>query len=422
MLRPSLSRHFRVAEEAEKLDPERDLDIQNYQTAYQSRGIEDEIAKKLGKCKSLVIVGKPMMGKTRLCYEVLRTLKGWYVLYPRAELFRHQDIDWSVLKGKRVILFLNDLHKYVDKFDPLALQRDVQQSTAVCAMLANCRDGPELELVKDKWGWYYATLEQMNLNERGLSEYQAEKLAHEVGKEWTQAPFDGSPGSILLGLGAMAERYHRLAPQEQAILRAVKLLHYAGIDKVDQNLAQAVCERIWDVHLRKYQWSDLWKRIERSSFVALGESPRIRVCDPYLQQCVTDYQRPQEDFPKLFGLLVELWGARGLYSLGDANFRAGRLPEALLCFEEVLLLEPDNADVHDRYAKLLKELGRKEEAEKEYRKALRLEPDNADAHYWYAEFLKELGRKKEAEKEYREALRFKPDDAWSHYDYAIFLR
>jgi len=101
---------------------------------------------------------------------------------------------------------------------------------------------------------------------------------------------------------------------------------------------------------------------------------------------------------------------------------APRCGEALRLHEEFLDKWPEDADAHNNYANLLKDLNCREEAEAHYREALRIRPEDAEVHYNYANLLSDLNRPKEAEEHYREALRISPEIAEAHNNYANLLK
>ena len=59
---------------------------------------------------------------------------------------------------------------------------------------------------------------------------------------------------------------------------------------------------------------------------------------------------------------------------GIANLKARKIDDAILQFETVIKLTPDNADGYFNLAKALKIKGKKPEAEVAYRKAKQLNP------------------------------------------------
>src|SRR5262245_10231233 len=75
---------------------------------------------------------------------------------------------------------------------------------------------------------------------------------------------------------------------------------------------------------------------------------------------------------------------------GDALLRRGELEAALACFREAELTD-DSPGLGIKLGFVLKELGRKEEAEACLRKAVSADPDIADAQYMLGSLELECG-------------------------------
>jgi len=105
-------------------------------------------------------------------------------------------------------------------------------------------------------------------------------------------------------------------------------------------------------------------------------------------------------------------GARN--NLGNALADQGRLPEAIVQYEEALRLVPGYDDPHYNLGNALAKSGRVEEAIDHYRTALRVRPRNAAILFALGEALRRSGRLDEAQSRYEEALKGESDspDAW----------
>jgi tetratricopeptide (TPR) repeat protein len=68
-----------------------------------------------------------------------------------------------------------------------------------------------------------------------------------------------------------------------------------------------------------------------------------------------------------------------LYNLGMAYVSAGKIKNAVVCFDEVLMLSPSRMDVINMQASLALQMGNTKSAELYYRKILDLSPGNRDA-------------------------------------------
>jgi Flp pilus assembly protein TadD len=102
--------------------------------------------------------------------------------------------------------------------------------------------------------------------------------------------------------------------------------------------------------------------------------------------------------------------------------QSGRLVEAIACYDRILLLSPDLAEVHCNRGAALAALGRFAEAEGAHRDAIALNPSFVDAYNNLGIVLCELGRLDDAEASFRRAIALKPDLPHSHSNLGITLK
>ncbi len=103
-------------------------------------------------------------------------------------------------------------------------------------------------------------------------------------------------------------------------------------------------------------------------------------------------------------------------NLGNAVWRAGRIQDALLHYEQALQIKPDYAGAHLDLGAALIKLGRPEDAIRHYEQAVQIAPDSAEAHRDLGVGLERLGRVPEAIGHYEKALEIDPDFAETHND------
>lgn len=109
-------------------------------------------------------------------------------------------------------------------------------------------------------------------------------------------------------------------------------------------------------------------------------------------------------------------------SLGDLLLRLARYAEAEPVYRDVLVLQPEDAEVHFRLGLVLAELKQTHAAVEAYRQALSLQPAYPDAWNNLANLLKALDRDAEAEEAYQKALQLRPDDAAIHCNLGQLLQ
>jgi len=95
-------------------------------------------------------------------------------------------------------------------------------------------------------------------------------------------------------------------------------------------------------------------------------------------------------------------------SLGSQLLTAGKLPEAVVQYQQALRFIPDYLEARGKLALTLTRLGRLPEAIEQYEQLLRTNPTDAEAHCNLGTALARAGRVPEAVQQYQEALRIKP--------------
>lgn len=104
------------------------------------------------------------------------------------------------------------------------------------------------------------------------------------------------------------------------------------------------------------------------------------------------------------------------YNLGLALARLQRYPEAIAVYEKALALRSDYPEAHNNLGNALLATGRSDDALRHYNEAVRLDPAFAEAHNNLGNALLGSGRIEEAVRHSEEALRLKPGYADAHYN------
>ena len=139
-----------------------------------------------------------------------------------------------------------------------------------------------------------------------------------------------------------------------------------------------------------------------------------------LSRVQVEYWKDSETlFRRALDVTGDSWAAH--FNLGIALGQAGKIPEAIEHFEQVLRIKPDFAEAHYNLGIALAQTGKIEEAVAHYEQALRIKPDYAEAHYNLGDALLRANRVREAIGEYEQALRIKPDYAQAHYNLGVSL-
>jgi len=122
------------------------------------------------------------------------------------------------------------------------------------------------------------------------------------------------------------------------------------------------------------------------------------------------------DDVSLFSHVIEVNGKTGFghLRLGLAFEQKGRDAEAMAEYRTAIKLEPERAESHKNFARLLVNSGQRDEALAEYQTAVRLNPNYISAHYEFGLLLVKLGRFDEAKRQFTDVVRLDPDFADAH--------
>ncbi len=253
----------------------------------------------LGVC----IFGPPMMGKTRLAWEAMQVeLHDWTLA--RWPVEGRAPFDFAAQRGRRVVLWLDDLERYAQPtLAPTLndLPRRFAEVGARLIVVATCRDGAALRRALEHLGPLLARL--ASIYPAAISEnevaWHAAALQYQ-GVRLHSDQFDGTPGSIVLETTQMVlERYPALPKGAQRVLRAMKLLHSTGIASYPEARVRAAAQDVFRLEPR--QWRGARITLARAGFIRLeplpnGEGCALRpVADVYLEEAVPDYMPPGID-------------------------------------------------------------------------------------------------------------------------------
>jgi len=418
-------KNFQVYEPVSKLEPS-DFGIYTYYDFYLSRESDPQIEKSVQGKNLAFISGMPNIGKTRGAYQMAKKLEGWHLLKPPYERIDLQNLKFPFLfSRKRIVLFLDDLEKYVGKFNLDELINTLKKESKKLKVIATCRSGKEFEQVfgQKEMATLLSQCQRHKIEPRKLKEEEEEDLAKGIGKKLEEVVSDGTPGSIVLGLDQMKKRYMELEDEPRSILHILKLLREANIfiwtEELVKNIAKS---RIFGLEGKSYEWDNWIKTLNENGFIEKSDGWIDISHDSYLDDRFIDFHISNEILIELKEELFILKDGENLFYLGSSFYYRKNIEESFDCLQKAVQIIPDAANAHNNLGILLKGLKRYPEAEKEYREALRVNPDDAEAHYNLGILLKDLKRYPEAEKEYREALRVNPDYAKPHYNLGNLLK
>ncbi|MFZ6744421.1 tetratricopeptide repeat protein [Undibacterium sp. JH2W] len=107
---------------------------------------------------------------------------------------------------------------------------------------------------------------------------------------------------------------------------------------------------------------------------------------------------------------------------GSICLKQGKSSEARLCYEQAMVLTPEDPTIHNQLGNVYHELSLWKEAEKYYRQALSIKPNFVNAMLNLALTLDESGQLSEAESWYRKLISIEPTEALAHYNLSVTLK
>ena len=131
-----------------------------------------------------------------------------------------------------------------------------------------------------------------------------------------------------------------------------------------------------------------------------------------LPEALVEYQQALQANPRLLQAHVNLISVYG---------GLGNLPEAEKHYKTTLELDPNNPDSHYNYGLALSEQKRFPDAERAFRKSVELDPSSADAYNNLGYVLESQGRLADAENSYQRALAAQPNHREAHLNAARLL-
>jgi hypothetical protein len=254
--------------------------------------LHDAAARAPNGKNGLIILGVANAGKTRLAFEVVKkVLPTWRVL-----IWRPDDPQPSIgqLEDQVVVIFVDDLQEHaprqvrysagsVQSLDTRALDlRKMEQLVRSHAhqviLVATCRSEDEVQ-ARAYLGWLFAEVDSVAVPVFPMQGPVAEQVIHEFQQQALKrmTDWDGTMGSLVLGLSAKRQSYAELAADRDPavrVLQAMKLLSLAGIETDTAARLQTICAQVFrQTDLAKDDiWQDAVEKLTRMQFVTTRHS------------------------------------------------------------------------------------------------------------------------------------------------------
>jgi hypothetical protein len=261
---------------------------------YSSKPEYNLLLAKIESRENVLIVGPPLAGKTRAAYQAFKGLSKTHdVIIPRCDHINAETflvpMNWKFWRSR--ILFLDDLHEYVEKNGFERLFRAFLDTDTL--IVATCRSGIVYKSMEAKIGSGDIDPEMIfggsGIELKTIAEEEGKRIADAVNIPWTDVKFNGTVGSIFLPLREMEIRFDNCEPEEKTILRAIKLLFYSGIYKAKQffphEWIKIVCRKKYGLKGEEYDWKNWRERLKEKEFVKL-EADGLWAEEVYLEYIV----------------------------------------------------------------------------------------------------------------------------------------
>ena len=385
----------------------------------------------------LIILGVANAGKTRLAFEVVKkVLPNWRVL-----IWRPDDPQPSIgqLENQDVLIFVDDLQEHapsevrysrgaVQSLDTRALdlrkmEQLVRSQARQVILVGTCRSEDEVR-ARARLGWLFAEVETVAVPLFPMQGPVAEQVIHEFQQQALKRmnDWDGTVGSLVLGLSAKRQSYAELAADRDPavrVLQAMKLLSLAGIEAHTAARLQTICSQVFrQTELAKDNiWQEAVEKLTLMQFVTEGRKDEALIIrkDTYFDQVITDYpspNRPQQlerDLEKATEALSAAADREGVFHLGNTLYRMKQYETALSAYDFLLgtvdrMNIVPTAVVWRNKGAVLQSLRRYEEALAAYDRSIALDAEFASAWRNRAGVLDEMGRSAEALTAYDQAL------------------
>ncbi len=299
---------------------------------YYTRLEDEKVRDCLDGEKSVLIVGPPLGGKTRMVYEALRKSKKYDLIIPRSTDI---DIESFILPRqtkfwKPKLMFIDDLHRFAE-------QQNFEYMFEICRknkinLIATCRSEIEYKKTTKRMLDKNLDLETgifdqiIKVNE--ISEQQGKEIAENVDRHWNKIRFNKTVGSIFMPLAEMNKRFKECTSEEKSVLRAVKKLYICGVYEEDQIFQLDQIKKVSEnegIKKEKYQWEELIKKLCEKEFTKIKERDidRIWAEEVYLEDIVELNHSELSVFEEILSIFAET--PEALFKIGNRAYEIGSI-------------------------------------------------------------------------------------------------
>ena len=358
------------------------------------KDVYDSVTQALGKARKrgrrgkqgLLVLGEANAGKTRLIVEALTEILPKWLVFHVSSLGSEQRVELPYKHD--IVVFIDDLQQYTSTVsggtDGSGRERNreaealgdllerIRAAARQMVVVAACRIEDQVR-VQAAFGWLFDSLEVVELPRFNLDPKDTEtariidefkKAGNEQGITVREKDWDGTLGSLVLGLSKKREQYHNdLSNPARMVLCAMKLLAYVGINRHTGTRIRSLCAGVfYDKVLKADEriWRETIDQLKQTQFVTMSVSEKsselsliIRkdadfgaVIDDYLMGDDDEY-RFLLDILSLQGVLIGLKDVQGLFSMGNTLTYFKLYDKALETYDQILKIDGTNVDGMD---------------------------------------------------------------------------
>jgi tetratricopeptide (TPR) repeat protein len=378
-----------------------------------------------------------MQGKSREAFQVLFDIKdnldGYTFIRPLG-----RDIK-NVPKMSNVIILFDDLFKFAESNFDLFNFLDKFKNKQNVIIVATCRSGLDYDNVLSKYSRELENFEKIDLSI--ISESEARELAKKT--NITIQTFDGTPGSIILGLDRIKTIITKLSPEQKCIMLTIKFLAIVHIYFPKVKVIREVSSQIFKATGIDFD-GNLTRLIKTGLIMKYKNIYRIWH-DKYLEFIPLYFEKDDLDrLSALRNVLFSLKEYGDLISLsawyGDNNFEdevvetcskaielnpkaaiayynrgttysgKGNLDQAVKDFNMTIELDPNLAEVYCNRGIIYFNNNDFNQAIKDFTKAIEINRNLENAYYNQGNAYVKKGDFNQAIKDYNKAIELDPKD------------
>jgi tetratricopeptide (TPR) repeat protein len=385
---------------------------------------------RLQRQEKVLIVGPSGLGKTRLVLEVLRKLvneenSSFEKMLVVAIKDSPKTEDYPIIrnsfgrKWSRVILFFDDLERFLGKFDINELVLKFRNVSKNINIVATCRSEEFIDISEEREVTTLFSKEDI-IDLWLYTKNEGIEMASKVNKPFPE-DFSGTADQIVLDKLRKKDIYRNgLNDDEKAVLKSAKLLRLCLISTFSVNLLESVWKNVFQC---KSNWDSCLNKVVNShGFLNPSSiSGKFSIPDAYLDTkkgIVFDYPVYNSSLLEHAKILEEiLFKQKSLdeiFSIGLFFGFSESHDQALSCFDFFVTLKPESPLGWLNKGVALDKLKRPDEALNCFAKAIELKPDYVSAWFNKGATFDDLERYDEALNCYSKVVELKPDyaDAW----------